>query len=244
MKDLLKLIGAWGQDERAVDIVPDGVVDQKDLEVLMDHWQQDVNDATLLAHWALDEAQGKIACDSAGICDAALAGDPAWNPAGGQIDGALLLDGLDDCAVAPFVVNPADGPFSVLAWVKGGAPGEVIVSQRDDLYNPGASWLCCDAVAGKLMTTLVATAGRLKSSPMVAECVITDGAWHHVGLVYDGSVRSLYVDGAEVASDTGPAGVKGTQSGMNIGAGKDLAPGTFWSGLIDDVRIYRRAVKP
>jgi hypothetical protein len=29
-----------------------------------------------------------------------------------------------------------------------------------------------------------------------------------------------------------------------IGAAKDLAPGTFWAGLIDDVRIYNRAVKP
>ena len=31
---------------------------------------------------------------------------------------------------------------------------------------------------------------------------------------------------------------------LAIGAGKDLAPGTFWSGLIDDVRIYNRVVKP
>jgi len=27
------------------------------------------------------------------------------------------------------------------------------------------------------------------------------------------------------------------------GAGKNLAPATFWSGLIDDVRIYNRAVR-
>jgi hypothetical protein len=31
---------------------------------------------------------------------------------------------------------------------------------------------------------------------------------------------------------------------MYIGAGSTLAPGTFWSGLIDDVRLYNRAVKP
>jgi hypothetical protein len=31
---------------------------------------------------------------------------------------------------------------------------------------------------------------------------------------------------------------------LYIGAGASLTPGTFWSGLIDDVRIYDRAVKP
>jgi hypothetical protein len=32
--------------------------------------------------------------------------------------------------------------------------------------------------------------------------------------------------------------------GLYIGVGKDYAPGTFFSGLIDDVRIYNRAVNP
>ena len=32
--------------------------------------------------------------------------------------------------------------------------------------------------------------------------------------------------------------------GLNIGCGSDMAPGTFFTGLIDDVRIYNRAVRP
>ncbi|MFC1762599.1 LamG-like jellyroll fold domain-containing protein [Planctomycetota bacterium] len=31
---------------------------------------------------------------------------------------------------------------------------------------------------------------------------------------------------------------------LQIGAGNTLDPGTFWSGLIDDVRIYDRVVTP
>ena len=31
---------------------------------------------------------------------------------------------------------------------------------------------------------------------------------------------------------------------LNIGVAEDLAPNSFFSGLIDDVRIYNRAVKP
>ena len=236
MKDLLKLIEAWGQDEPAVDIVPDGVVDQKDLEVLMDHWQQDVNDPTLLAHWAFDEAQGNLACDSTGLCDATLIGNPAWDPDGGQMGGALLLDGLDDCAVAPFVVNPAEGPFSVFAWVKGGAPGQVLISQA-----AGMNWLLAEPTDGSLMTE--AQSGGRSSSTLRSQTVITDGKWHRVGFTWDGSRRRLYVDDVLVAEDT-QADLAACYGGLQIGCGKNTAPGTFWSGLIDDIRLYNRAVKP
>ena len=73
--------------------------------------------------------------------------------------------------------------------------------------------------------------------------MITDGQWHHVCLVWDGSHRILYVDGTEVARDT-QTSLAASAGGLYIGAGSALAPGTFWSGLIDDVRIYNRVVKP
>jgi len=36
----------------------------------------------------------------------------------------------------------------------------------------------------------------------------------------------------------------GLAGGLNIGCGKNMTPNTYWTGLIDDVRIYNRAVKP
>jgi hypothetical protein len=38
--------------------------------------------------------------------------------------------------------------------------------------------------------------------------------------------------------------VPNSLAGLYLGAGADLAPGTFWSGLIDEVRIYDRAIEP
>jgi hypothetical protein len=49
--------------------------------------------------------------------------------------------------------------------------------------------------------------------------------------------------GVTVAEDT-QNGLAASSSGLYVGVGKDFAPGTFFSGLIDDVRIYNRAVKP
>jgi len=61
--------------------------------------------------------------------------------------------------------------------------------------------------------------------------------------VRDGLHRRLYVDGVTVAEDS-QAGPEISDSGLNIGVGKNYMPGTYFSGLIDDVRIYNRVVRP
>jgi hypothetical protein len=55
--------------------------------------------------------------------------------------------------------------------------------------------------------------------------------------------RILYVDGVEVARDTQDA-VAPSGGGLHIRAGKNLETGTFWADLLDDIRIYDRAVTP
>ena len=63
--------------------------------------------------------------------------------------------------------------------------------------------------------------------------------------VLSGSYRHLYVDGTEVAKDTvALAPPKSATGGLYIGASKSLDAASFFSGLIDDVRIYDRAVTP
>jgi len=244
ISDLLRLIESWGQDDPMCDIAPhpfsDGIVDGQDLELLMSYWGQPVDDPTLKAHWALDEAEGNVAGDSVaennGYSDGYLMGDPIWQPTGGQLDGALQLDGVDDFIITSPVLNPANGPFSVLAWIKGGAPGQAIISEPG-----GAHWLSLDLSTGHLMTELK-SASR-SGSFLLSETMINDGQWHRIALVWDGFYRTLYVDGVIVAEDT-QDGLSSSGNGIYIGAGRDLEPGTFFSGLIDDVRIYNRAVSP
>ncbi len=90
--------------------------------------------------------------------------------------------------------------------------------------------------------TELASSGE-DGAPLQSQKVITDGQWHRVGLVWDGSQRTLCVDGVAVAEDT-QNGLAASTSGLYIGVGNDYAPGTFFSGMIDDVRIYNRVVKP
>jgi hypothetical protein len=142
---------------------------------------------------------------------------------------------VDDCVITSFGPNAADGPFSIFAWVKGGAPGQVVISEPA-VFN----WLMVDA-EGKLMTELEGS-GRT-AGPLSSQAAIADGEWHRIGLVSDGSNRTLNVDDVVVAEDI-QSGLKAFGGGLYIGVGQDYAAGTFFSGLIDDIRIYNRPVSP
>jgi hypothetical protein len=238
--DMCIIIDHWGTNYSLCDIGPmpwgDGVVDVEDLKVLAEHLFEDYR---LIAHWNLDEEAGVIAYDSVSENNADLYGEPIWQPTGGRVEGALDLDGIDDYISTPFIIDPAGQYLSTFVWIKGGEPGQVIISQVGD---SGEIWLGIDSSEGKLITGFC----DVYFDPLVSEAVITDGQWHHVGLVYDLTVfhRRLYIDGALVVEDTsGVAGVF-SDGGLYIGASKDLEGGSFFSGLIDDVRIYNGVLNP
>jgi hypothetical protein len=240
IEDLLILIEHWGENEPSFDMGPmpwgDGVVDAQDLEVLMSYWGRQLDDPHFIAHWKLDEIEGDVAYDSAAENDAVVMGDALWQPEGGQVQGALRLDGIDNYVATSLRLNPADAAFSIFAWVKGEAPGQVIISQED-----GADWLLTDT-QGYLMTALT-SGGRRSGDPLVSETIITDDNWHRVGFTWDGTNRILYVDDVEVAYDTLSA-LRSSEGSLYIGTSRSFEAGIFWSGLIDDVRIYSRVVKP
>jgi hypothetical protein len=240
-KDVVILTEHWGQSDSVCDIGPyawgDGIVDEYDLFVLAEYLDpdEDVVDPTLIAHWALDETEGMLAFDSAGDNDATVMGAALWQPTGGAVEGALEFNGMT-FAVADSILNPSDGPFSVLAWVKAGEPGQVVVAQQ-----AGADWLMADAIDGSLMTDL--RAGGRSPVSLGSQTVIADGNWHHVAFVWDGINRRLYVDDVLVAEDT-QVSLEGSAGKQLIGCGANMAPSTFFTGLIDDVRIYNRPIKP
>jgi len=241
--DMCIMVDYWGTNNSLCDIGPmpwgDGIVDVEDLKILAEQLFEDVNDPTLIAHWPLDEAQGGIAYNSAADCDGTLVGSPVWQPTAGIVDGALQFHGVDDYVITEPIMNPADNAFSVVVWIKGSAPGQGVLSQAD-----GSNWLSTDSVEGHLMTELKAS-GRGAPGPLLSQAVITDDTWHRIGLVWDGSCRRLYVDGTEVAMDaTTLSELESAEGGLYFGVGSTLAPGTFFSGLIDDIRIYNRVVSP
>jgi hypothetical protein len=66
------------------------------------------------------------------------------------------------------------------------------------------------------------------------------GAWTHVALTYDGAAMRLYVNGVLATSRATVGALQTTTSPLWIGGNSPW--GEYFQGLIDDVRVYDRAL--
>ena len=214
----------------------DGKVDMRDIAGMVQYW---LKSPLFVAHWKLDEVEGNLASNSIGNVPGLIHGGAQWQPAAGHEVGALALDGLDGFLETGFVLDPAEGPFTVLIWVRGGRPGQVLLSQALDQI-----WVAIDSVTGGLRTNL--TDGGRFTAPLVSDTPITeDNQWHSIRLVWDGSHRHLYMDDIEAVVDVQSLlSLLSCRTGLYFGAGAGLDTGSFWVGMIDDIRIYKRVVLP
>jgi hypothetical protein len=179
-------------------------------------------------------------------------GCPTWQPSGGQTNGALEFDGIDDKVE---VLNAGDflnglSAVTVSLWIK----SDVINEDRGILFSREPTFL--DEELG-LRYDMAGTAGHgakgIKASikttfgytQIESTSNVQTTAWQHLGLVWEsGSSLKLYIDGQpdSLLYDGGPL------SGAVIGVEKLMlgrgCKGQYWDGLIDDVRIYNRALDP
>jgi hypothetical protein len=119
--------------------------------------------------------------------------------------------------------------FSAFAWFKSnGTPGSgyhiIYGGEHLEISIPSAGAIRCGIYTN---TRQVDNHGS----------GLTDGNWHHVGMVYDGSTKKAFIDGVEVGSVT--------TSGTLTNSFSNRRTGTFGSstqyytnGWHDDLRIY------
>jgi hypothetical protein len=218
----------------------------------------------LVAHWKLDEQGATDAIlDSSGNGHAGLAINaplPSAPPPGGF--GNPSSRAFDGTSQYVLVRNNEDmnfsGEITLAAWVNLAAitdgchyivahgycwepPGEVALRIGTETCGPGGAphnW----AAGSWLMAEHSAVAPLYELDVKV---------WLHMAGVYDGTTWRLYRNGQEIAKQDSTVGAVPVASDWAIGA---RAPGVppcvpmpverFWNGSIDDVRIYRRALRP
>ncbi|MCK4553441.1 LamG domain-containing protein, partial [Candidatus Parcubacteria bacterium] len=72
---------------------------------------------------------------------------------------------------------------------------------------------------------------------------INDNEWHHIVGSYDGTTMKVYIDGVLEDTNTDFSGNLPTNSGnVRIGADYQTTAANFFDGLIDEARIYNRAL--
>src|SRR6185295_2015327 len=69
---------------------------------------------------------------------------------------------------------------------------------------------------------------------------LTLNTWQHVAATYDGATLSIYVNGNQVSSSAGTGTINAVTSDLAIG--RNIALGTSFTGQIDEVELFRRAL--
>lgn len=223
--------------------------------------------ATPAAYWAFEEGSGTAAQDISGYGNRGAISGADWRKEGiGNY--ALGFDGENDCVK----VKHSDSlnitaDITVEAWVKlSGSPTVLghdmcVVDKYRGSNNAGYS-LQVDSYYGK--DTLGFYLGNNdKTTRLWSRTSLAVGMWYHVAGVYDGSQMKVYVNGKVENLMGYNGGIASYQDYLFIlGEGQELPEntpvtssqsylfigGSYWSdeaflqGVIDEVRIYDRAL--
>jgi len=188
-------------------------------------------DDGLVAYWRLDDGAGATAMDSAGINNGTVHGNPVWTA--GRIGGALSLDGAGDYVSLSPVGALAGNNATVSMWIN--------MSELGSAWNPILTQSNLSGDGYYLYTwagepTFSVVSGGAGASASSSESVHWN-EWHQLAGTNDGSNLRLYVDGVLKGSGSS-AGKTGVSDSAYIG----YASSTYYYGVLDDVRVYNRAL--
>ena len=203
----------------------------------------------LVAHWTFDQTDGPTLEDDSGnrrigtISGATFRSD-------GRFGSALQFRPGDSVTVENFpnAMSSAMSSWSFSAWLRIGNEdnandGFATVISTELMQEGGWQLQTRDLSAGIYWTF----AYWVGPGPNWAhhECVcFVPGRWSHATVVVDGQNNrlSFYVDGKLDKSDLLPAPIRPGSPSLYMG--KWMGAGRLFSGSIDDVAIYSRALSP
>ena len=194
-----------------------------------------ISDPNLVGWWKLDENQGTTVVDWSGHKnDGTLINGPKWVT--GYHDAALEFDGSDD------YVNFAN----TSSWPAGTSARSMTGWAKTDSIAGGWRWIAAYGSPSTSQAMFIGMNGDSLYGGGYGDDVFIDGfweigVWHHICLTYDGTTARLYADGIEVAAEAKSWNLALSRAHIGRQVNDYLE---FWGGMIDDVRIYNKALTP
>ena len=192
-------------------------------------------DPDLAAYWKFDDGFGTTAFDSSGNGnDGIFVGDPQW--VDGKLGGALEFNGDDylNCGNGPSL--QIQDEITIAFWFQVEAfsnSWEAFIAKSDSAYRISRGGETGNATHLGISGTSV---GNFNGT-----ATVTGGDWHHMAAVYDGTNARIYIDGVLDTEVAATGQINLSSSDLYIGENSG-ATGRFLHGLLDEVRIYSRAL--
>jgi len=191
-----------------------------------------------LVHWRFDETSGAIATDSSGSGNSGTAvNGPLWTS--GKIGGALSFDGVNDYVITP-PLGAGPAHVTLAAWIKPAAAGGIVFSELgQNAINTGWHDSQIEVARSGVVKVCLWNGGHAS----ISIGTVTFGTWNHVAMTYDGATMRGYLNGVLGGSFNTVKHNPGTlYYAVGAADATNAGNGSYFSGLIDDVHIYNRAL--
>jgi fibronectin type 3 domain-containing protein len=192
----------------------------------------------LVGAWSFSEGFGPTTADSSGNGNVGAITNATWSTQG-RYGNALSFNGTNSLVrvASSASLNVTTG-LTLSGWVRPSATQNgwrTIVQRETDAYFMTASSDSPGRPAGG------GTFGGV--TPVIAAPAANPvNAWTFVAFTYDGATMRLYVNGTQVATRVANGTVQSVANPLSIGG--NLPYGEYFAGLIDEVRVYNRALTP
>ncbi len=194
-------------------------------------------DPSLVGWWKLNEDFGSTAIDWSGHDNhGSLVGDPQW--VSGYIGGTLDFDGdgdYIDCGYDP--IFDITDEITLAAWVN----IRSIPVQWVSIVTKGEYAWRLSNVESDPRFHFGITIWSDANPSVNGSTAVGYNEWHHVAGTHDGSELNLYLDGVPDGTLSSTTAIGTNTANLFIGENPEAA-GRYWDGLIDDVRLYNRAL--
>ncbi|MDX6690371.1 MAG: hypothetical protein QOG15_1828 [Solirubrobacteraceae bacterium] len=200
--------------------------------------------AGLVAAYGFEETSGTTATDSSGTGNAGTI-TGATRTSAGRNGSALSFNGTSDWVTIPGSSSLAlTTAFTLEAWVKSNGPGSVDQTVLTKEKPPYMSYqLYAMSSGGSLASTWRDTNGSYGSDDgffAPSSSPTPTATWTHLAATYDNTTLRLFMNGTQIASKATTGAITNTTAPLRIGG--NSVWGEYFSGLIDDVRVYNRAL--
>lgn len=199
-------------------------------------------EAGLVGYWKFDESTGTVAYDSSGSGNnGTLVNAPTRATSSCLAADCLTFNGISSYVTATAMVSP-DLYGTVSAWVNG--TGQAFEYSTGTFIPGSFSVSIGSSVNGSINTRFVYSDLSYIDHSGITPSAWISGGWNHVVLVRNNGMAQLYVNGTLADSWLLTAGKDLVGSNIfAIGVSRiTTTPGNYFSGSLDDVRIYNRAL--